>query len=102
MWFVIIAVLVASSVLFDIAEGRIRGKRGYLYRSASPVLFWFIIALKCVLVLFIAFPKQSLSLVQYGIEDSSAETRRKVQEFQQRQSAEPETNWKAAVETQDR
>ena len=98
---VIIGVLFLLSIGFNLATGRIRGRNGILNRSASPVLFWAIIALKCTVPVFVIFPKQCLSLVQFGIEDTSAGTKRKVQEFQQRKSAEPETNGKAAVENQD-
>lgn len=83
MWFVILAVVIGASVVFDIVKGRIHGRRGHIYRSETPFLFWFIITLKTVFVLFVAFPTQAMSLVQYGIEDTSAETQRKVREFQE-------------------
>ncbi len=90
--FLIIGLLFLVSIGFDIAKGRIRIRGGYFYRSAVPVLFWLVIALKCTVPVFAIFPKQCLSFVQFGIEDTSADTQRKVREFQQRNSAEPGTS----------
>ena len=89
---VIIGVLFLLSIVSNIAEGRIRGRSGYVDRSASPVPFWLILGLKCVVVLVVLFPKQSMSIVQFGIEDTSADTHGKVEEFKQRKSAESETS----------
>lgn len=104
LYFLIIGGFFLVSIAFDIAKGRIRSRRGHLCRSASPVLFWLMIAMKCVIPVVVIFPKQTMSLVQYGIEDTSTDTGRKVEEFQQRRGTgvEPETNEEAAVESQDR
>ncbi|MFN5977139.1 MAG: hypothetical protein ACK48U_22040, partial [Planctomyces sp.] len=100
MWFIFGGVAVFLSIVLSIAKGRLWTTNGYLDRSASPVLFWLFITLQFVLFLFLAFPRQSLNFVQYGIEDSTAETQRKVQEFEQRKTAVPETDG-TTVETQD-
>jgi hypothetical protein len=80
---VIIGVFFLLSIVLNIAKGRIRGRNGYVDRSTSPVSFWLILALKCVVLLFLMFPRQSMSIIQFGIEDTSAETRRKAEEFRQ-------------------
>lgn len=77
-----LAFLIFLSIVFNIVKGRIRGRGMHIDRSVSPFAFWLVIALKCVVVLFVAFPKQGLGIVQYGIEDAGTETQRKVQEFQ--------------------
>lgn len=100
MWFIFGGVAVFLSIVVSIAKGRIWTTEGYVDRSSSPVLFWLIITLEFVLFLFLAFPRQSLNFVQYGIEDSTSETQRKVQEFEQRKTAVPETDG-TTVETQD-
>ena len=89
---VIIGVLFLLSIVSNIAKGRIRGGNGYADRSASPVPFWLILGLKCVVVLAVLFPKQSKNIVQFGIQDTSADTQGKVEEFKQRKSAESETS----------
>lgn len=100
IWFIFGSVVVFLSIVLSIAKGRIWTTNGYLHRSASPTLYWFCITLQFVLFLFLVFPKQGLNFVQYGIEDSTAETQSKVQEFQQRKTAVPETDG-TTVESQD-
>jgi hypothetical protein len=82
---IVIGLFLMLSILLNIAKGRIRGRGGYVHRGAAPVPFWLIIALKSILGLALIFPTQLLSVVQFGIKDTRSETRRKVEEFQQRQ-----------------
>lgn len=91
MAYSILGLVFVFSVVFDIVKGRIRGKRGrYIERAASPVPFWLVIGLKFVLALFLLFPKQGLSIIQFGIDDSSAKTQQKVEEFKQRHASQPQ------------
>lgn len=98
----IICVVFLLFIGFELVKGRIRFRRGHISRSTSPVIFWLLIALQCAIPVMVIFPKPCLGLIQFGIEDKSAETRTKVQEFQQRKRAETESDGKAAVQSQDR
>lgn len=66
MWLLIIGGVVLVSIVFDISKGQIRGRKAVIHRSTSPFLFWIAIALKCVVLLCVAFPRQSMSLVQFA------------------------------------
>ncbi len=102
MTFVIVGVLLLLSVGVNLATGRIRVRNGIVLKSVSPVAFWCILAMKCAVLVFVMFPQQCLSLVQFGIEDTSAGTARKVREFQQGKSSELETDEQSAVDNPGR
>lgn len=51
-------------------------------RSQSPIAYWLVIAFMFAAGLFLVIP-DSVKWLQFGIRDSSADTRRKVEEFKQ-------------------
>ncbi len=66
---VIIGGLILYSIASIIFEELVRGRRGYVDRSASPIPLWLVISLRCGIFLVVLLPKQSISIVKVEIED---------------------------------
>jgi CubicO group peptidase (beta-lactamase class C family) len=81
-FYVVIGVLLLCKTVFSIFTGGISGRGQRVRRSQSPMVFWFLIAFMFAAGLFMVIP-DSVRWVQFGIEDTSADTWRKVEEFKQ-------------------
>lgn len=90
---VIIGGLFLFSIMSNIFKELIRRRSRYVDRSASHIPFRLVIRQRRVVVLAMVFPKQSMFIVQFGIEDTCIDSQGKVEEFKQRKSAEPETSF---------
>lgn len=81
-FFVLIGVLFLGRSVFAIFTGEIGRKSQRVKRSQSPIAYWFVTVLMFAAGLFMVIPG-SIKWLQFGIEDTSADTQRKVEEFKQ-------------------